>query len=215
MSLVCVTLTEEGSIPLPEGVSYSVIESDGETAILEIPETFTRMVFLEMAEMPSTDEEGVTTAIEVPTYVEEEWEPDLSMCEPVTWEDVSQLIHFDLMIGQTLYTFRNTPGAVPAALDDEHRICLREYVTFPYHIRTNDTITPMTGCYMQKRHPTVPPLHLQGDRLYIYTPEDYDNVPVQDATGLSDGLTLASIKLYRDGQYVKHYARPAPEEIEE
>lgn len=42
--------------------------------------------------------------------------------------------------------------------------------------------------------------------------EDYDDTPFQDATDPSISLTLADIELWKDGAYVKNYARPRPVE---
>ena len=190
--------------PVPAEFPCSVIEmyEDG-TGIVEVPDIFTREVLVETV----TDEDGV----EIPIYDLEVFEPDLSAYEEVTWAEVKTLILFDFKIGNTLYTFRNSPGATHAGVEDEV-ICIRDYPTFVYHTVDQGAAIEHIGHYRRLRHPTVPPLKLSGDTFYVGSLEDYDDTPFRDATDPSTSLTLADIELWKDGAYVKNYARPWPVE---
>ena len=190
--------------PVPAEFPCSVIEVyDDDTGIVEVPDIFTRLIQTGVVE----DDDG----IEIPIYDHEVFEPDLSAYEEVTWAEVKTLILFDFKIGNTLYTFRNSPGATHAGIEDEV-ICIRDYPAFVYRTVDQGAAIEHIGHYRRLRHPTVPPLKLSGDTFYVGSLEDYDDTPFQDATDPSTSLTLADIELWKDGAYVKNYARPRPME---
>lgn len=183
---------------IPDGIPYSVLEVQGDVMIIETPDVFIRTVEV-------YDEETETT-----TYETEVWEPDLSMCEPASWADVTNLLHFDFRIGEILYTYGNTPGATYAGIADGV-ICIRDYPAFAYRTVDRGAEIERVGHYRRLRHPTVPPLRVAGDRFYIHTPEDYDDQEIRIATDPAMTATLADIELWRDGAYVRNYSRPRPE----
>lgn len=102
----------------------------------DCPPPFTVIEYKERVVKTETDETGEAFEIKEPYAAIVETPHKVG--EPSDWDEVENPIYFDIQIGDVVYSFRGTEGAIPVGLDEKGRICRIVYEEKPFFIALDE-----------------------------------------------------------------------------
>ncbi len=157
-------------------------EENGEVTFEpDCPPPFSVIEYKERVVGTKTNEMGETIEVKEPYAAIVETPHEVG--KPSSWDEVENPIYFDIQIGDQLYSFRGTEGAIPVGLDEKGRICRIVYEEKPFFVAFDEEgkqINKKTRKVRKLIAPDVEAIAIRNKRLGILKKKKKDGVEKEE-----------------------------------